>query len=133
MTRGMLLITLVGCTPSADGTWTGECLTTDAEVRVRLTIDQSAGEDGQVPVRSTLHLADRPMESLQLECDELEVAGSSVDIRRCFGFWTGSGDLPDLFDFAVDGVLDAGEPTDTMGGRCTFEGGEGPLDLVRTP
>ena len=134
MTRAIALLLLTACGPDAAGTWTGQCETTDNALRVRLVVDERPDEESlQVPVRATLHLAERPADALSLECDELLVDGRDVNIGDCFGFWSMSGDPPGAFDFAIDGVMEPGEPTDTMGGRCTFEATEGALELVRTP
>jgi hypothetical protein len=129
--RGLLLITLAGCSLDPEGEWTGQCLTTDHELRVRLRIRPS-DDDSTLVADAILHQADRPGESLTLVCDEVEQIGKDVAVDDCFGFWTASGDPQGPHDFAVSGVIEDDEPMDTMGGRCVYEGGDGPLDLVRT-
>lgn len=133
MTRLLPLLLLTACTADPLGSWLGECLTDQEDVRVRLEIWEMATEDRPTITEVWIHLADRPEDSLALECADMSEARRTLWVDACDGAWSHSPEEPVTDVFSLEGTLYREDSTDELSGACTFDQADGELLLWRIP
>lgn len=121
------------CTPDVRGVWTGQCVGPGQELRVDIDVWQAQTDDRTEWASVTLNLPDRPLDTLLLTCDAPAVEGRSARLGGCTGGWTSAPDSDGPVDFRIDGQLERADPTPRWIGDCTFEGGDGTLELWERP